>query len=387
MSYQTEQILSQFKDSWIPATWLSALITIREEDWTVIINAEAMTEITNWWYEYNFTSYEKSKTYLIDTDWTATLSDSDRYQSTTNILDAYPNKKDWKGSWWGVSQMVDTKKLAKDVWLEKTKDYEKKKGTMWQRLTEINNNDVLESIDNIEIPDNKTQIQEISNKSDTIINNQKEIVWEIESCASIVVDTIWEINKTVDKIDWSVNIAKWEIINEVELRTIETRNDVLNIEKIDYNRIKKDINEIKTNLNPVMFEINELKRTMVDEIKKNNYTSMREYISKSIDVWFVAEQSKELVSIKKDFNNALLEIKDNINVLSEKEIDMSEIINWVSELWVKIESWKETDVKTAEELTRQYKQSMKYIIYISKNIWDIRNWDIAEIKKNLSKLS
>ena len=55
----SEQILSQFKDSWVPKTWLTPSITIRLSDWTIVVNWENMTEINGWRYKYDFIDYNK----------------------------------------------------------------------------------------------------------------------------------------------------------------------------------------------------------------------------------------------------------------------------------------------------------------------------------------
>ena len=382
----SEQILSQFKDSWVPKTWLTPSITIRLSDWTIVVNWENMTEINGWRYKYDFIDYNKKLTYLIDTDWTATLWDTDRYQNTTNILDAYPNKRDWKW-WWGstINNNVDTKQLAKDVW--KTKESEMRSWTVGEHIFKLNTNKVLDAIDNIKIPDNTKEIKDISEKSDNLAEWQKEIQWSVEKQWETIGQSVWNVAKTIDEIKGQSNTQSKEIWSKID----EIWKDVKNLPTVDYDRIEKKIEAEKISLLPLAFEINQLKWSLIDEIKINNYSAMKQFVQNSIDGSFVYENSKQILELKSDFEKSILEIKWNLNELSEKEIDFSPILKEFMEISQKFEqstkNLSDSDEDTRKQLEDEYKKSMKYIIYIAKNMNNINKNDLQEIKKFLSNIS
>jgi hypothetical protein len=59
-------------------------------------------------------------------------------------------------------------------------------------------------------------------------------------------------------------------------------------------------------------------------------------------------------------------------------IEVSKQLNEkTNEIWV-------SEEETQKQLEEQYKKSIKYIIYIAKNIWTITKNDIQEIKTLLS---
>lgn len=90
-----EQIACHFLNAWVPATGLSPIMNIWEKNWRKVITNWPLQEIAWGFYIYNFNEYSPEKFYLYLVDWTATLSDSDRYISGNNELDAYSNKNTW----------------------------------------------------------------------------------------------------------------------------------------------------------------------------------------------------------------------------------------------------------------------------------------------------
>jgi len=385
MSYQTETILSQFKDSWVPKTWLTPTITITETGWTVVVTAASMVELTNWWYSYDFTSYEKTKTYLIDTDWWVALSDADRYQNTTNILDSYDNKRDWKWSGWGWPA-INTRQLAKDVRAEKTKD-NNKKGTMWEKLIWINNNDVIDMINNISIPDNKKDLQDIKINQAELKSNQ-EIIWEIQS------KTNETLGNTVEEITSQTNIVlDWMNTNKEEIKSNikqEIQNNKVEI-SFDYARIEKSIEESVRSDFKVLWEIELLKQELKKDIKWNKQADIKEYILKSLENQQLVETQKENNELRKEFETSMITIEKWLGKLQEKEVDFAPVYKQIQDIKSNIDKWTDNinkwliDNNNIKEITRQYKQSMKYIIHIAKNIWNISKSDLNEIKNSLSK--
>lgn len=88
-------IISYFSDNGVPKTGLSPTLTVIDvSDDSVDVNAENMTEISNGFYKYNFTTYDTKKDYAMISNGGATLSDSDRYISSSNNLSSDINDLD-----------------------------------------------------------------------------------------------------------------------------------------------------------------------------------------------------------------------------------------------------------------------------------------------------
>jgi hypothetical protein len=379
----SEQIFSQFHENKIPKTWLSPVINIRLSDWTLLVNAWNMVEVWGGWYVYDYVDYDKKKTYLIDVDWwSATLDD--RAQNVSNILDAYPNKKDWKG-WggWTITNNIDTTKLAQDVWKVKTDVLEKQNWTVWKYITELDTKEVLKAIDNLEIPNNEKELKEISDKSETIINGQSEIKWTIEKQWEIIGDTVSKIKDSVVEAKSDIYTHQEKISQQIDWVWIAINK----LPTFDYKRIEDFFINNFSNL-PVLLQINELKEELKEDIKKWNKSDMKEFILKSLENQMIYEKQLIDNELQKEFQNSLNTINDNIETLNKKEIDFSPIYKeliWISK---SIEEWQKQlsnlDNETKERMEEQYRKSMKYVIYIAKNIWTINKNDLIEIKNILS---
>lgn len=78
-------LTSAFQDAGSPATGLSPAITVYDlSDNSVVVNAQAMSEVANGIYKYDFAGYDKTTDYAIYVDGGATLDDVDRYQYGSN---------------------------------------------------------------------------------------------------------------------------------------------------------------------------------------------------------------------------------------------------------------------------------------------------------------
>ena len=105
-------LIAFFSDQGIPKTGLTPAITVWEEDATVIVNAEAMTEIAGGFYKYDFAVYDEAVNYCISADGGATLQDNDRYVLATNDLRDVEERltflKDIEGGRWKIedNQMI-----------------------------------------------------------------------------------------------------------------------------------------------------------------------------------------------------------------------------------------------------------------------------------------
>ena len=124
-------ITSRFYESWVPKTWLTPKITaILEEDSSIVVNTQDMTEVGGWFYKYEFEGYNASKLYFFSIDWGATLADSERYIDSINELDSYGNKQT-RGK--RQELIIDPQAIAEEVRDAKTKSHSKK-GTFGETL-------------------------------------------------------------------------------------------------------------------------------------------------------------------------------------------------------------------------------------------------------------
>jgi hypothetical protein len=78
------KITAFFTEEGTPKTGLSPTVSIWKLDGTVIVNAQAMTEIAGGFYYYDFTTYDETIDYCIRADGTSTLTGADRYKFSTN---------------------------------------------------------------------------------------------------------------------------------------------------------------------------------------------------------------------------------------------------------------------------------------------------------------
>lgn len=387
----SEIILSEFKSSGVPAVGLTPTITIRKLDWTIVVSADNMIEIANGRYKYDFEDYNKRETYLIDTEWWVSLSDSERYQNTTNILDAYPNKNDWKWSWGGwVSQSIDTKQLAIDVWKVKTKEAERWVWTIWRHVAWLDTKSVIQAIEDIDIPDPSKELDWISQKSAEILKSQIEIQWKIEKQWKNVIQTVTNTQENIKELSSYINLSSDKILDKVESISWQIKD----IEQIDYEKIEKSIIYNQLNLEPIILEMGKLKFSIIEEIKVNNYIALKEFVKELDNSQIVMEISNETKQIKNSFEKSIIEIKNNIDILSQKEIDFSPIFKEFIEISQKMEEWtknisewlSQVDKIMLEQTAEQYKKSMKYIIYIAKNIGNINKNELKDIKTALSSI-
>ena len=367
----SEIVLSKFKNAWVPATWLSAKCTIRTIDNTVVVNAEAMTEIWNWRYSYVFQDYDKKKIYLVDTDWWPTLVNTDRYQDNTNELDAYPNKQDfWKMGWAVFKGWANVQEIAQEVWRVKTENLIKHDWTVWKHVSELDTKKVLDKIDEIQIPDNTKEISEIK-------ENIGVIVWDIWNA----------IEKSVGSINTQLNEKSSEIKQNIKAESLKTAT------KIEDN--KKEIVEKIENK-----EITKIDYEKIDNTIKKNKTDVS-WIETKLDTVLLNEQNvidwmkSEIISFKTILETKAPKVVIEKEVLSKEYMDI--IIKKITEIWTistkefenvnkNITDIEDTIKKIDEqdtisddmkqqkkELNRQYMELMKFITYTAKNIWLLAN--------------
>lgn len=88
-------ITAYFSNKSIPATGLSPTLTALDvSDDSVDLNGVTMIEISNGFYKYDFTSYDLKKDYIFISDGGNTLSNTDRYVTSSNNLSSDINELD-----------------------------------------------------------------------------------------------------------------------------------------------------------------------------------------------------------------------------------------------------------------------------------------------------
>jgi len=93
-------LIAFFTENGTPKTGLSPTITVTKLDGTIVVNAQAMTEVSNGFYYYDFSTYDEDEDYCIRADGTSSLSGSDRYVYATNETAGIGNiLKIEKGKW------------------------------------------------------------------------------------------------------------------------------------------------------------------------------------------------------------------------------------------------------------------------------------------------
>lgn len=93
-------IISYFSENGVPKTGLTPEITVTKLDGTITVNAQTMTEVSNGFYKYNYSTYDEDEDYLISVDGGSSLNDRDRYLANTNETAGVGNiLKIEKGNW------------------------------------------------------------------------------------------------------------------------------------------------------------------------------------------------------------------------------------------------------------------------------------------------
>lgn len=246
----SETIIARFYNSWVPETWLTPTLTARDENNNVLLNAVTMDEVGDGYYKYDWADYDKTKLTLFSADGGATLDDSDRYLWADNMLDAYPNKNDWK---WQQQIVIDWRTLRKKV-RDTPIEWNTKKWTFGEILGKKLNVDfvdevkweiwtVVELVKNIKIPEidiPKVEIPEIKNLTIEDIHNALDTYKNKEQYHNVLSkEDLKELSESIfDKKD-IIN----PIINEINIipRLLEQYFSVYK------NVIDKDSNNTQSN--------------------------------------------------------------------------------------------------------------------------------------------
>jgi len=78
-------ILSFFTENGLPKTGLNAIVKVLTiPGGVVVVNNEAMSELGDGFYYYNFAGYDYTKDYAIKSDGSGVLADAERYQVAGN---------------------------------------------------------------------------------------------------------------------------------------------------------------------------------------------------------------------------------------------------------------------------------------------------------------
>ena len=284
----SEQILSRFIDDITPVIGLTPTITIRRTDDVVIINNDPMLEIGNWWYEYIFVDYLASTTYLIEVDWWTAAPDSCRLQSTTNILDSYPNKESFGKiplapliQWQGKQVSIDVEsivtKLTKEIKAVKSVDLSEVRTDIQKSTKEIIKK--VDNIDNSGIESKLDQtlawVTEINKWKNSYL---KENIALFDKYTKYIKDSIdkLEFDGYFNGIINQINMVKDTILAYSNYILEEVRIDRADYDRIDLtNPVKKIIDNV-TKISDNVWSIN-TKHDIVNSIDRleNTISSMK----------------------------------------------------------------------------------------------------------------
>lgn len=262
-----------YNEDWTPKTGATPLLwAIKQSDRSLVIDSESMEEVGQWFYQYNFTTYERNELYFF-------FIDNEQYDNI-NQLDSYWNK----GSWGSSSVIINTEQLAKDVW--GIKEWDVKKGTIWEHLFSLKNmsleevnikiDDIFlqlfgrsnelelgikEAILGIKIP-KQIKSEEITKPIENMINNS------IIEYGTLIKDWLSKIKETLDeKSDYDDTELRGDItklLEEVEeldekiewVKTLEFKIDTSNTNN------DKNKEEIFWSMDSIWSELKEINRKM-----------------------------------------------------------------------------------------------------------------------------
>ena len=275
-----EKILSQFKSVWVPAVGLTPHITIRLTDDTVVINAESMVEVGNWWYEYDFVGYQAATTYLIDTDWGPSLANTDRYQSTTNVLDSYQNKTArWKPAYlqssggypkgWNFDPTTIINSISKEL-----KSLPKVDMKSIEKTIKDSEERVSKKIDSM---DNKATLASFWSKIDKIIAQKSDY---LKATSDLFYKFATSVEKTINDKDFTKEIVTViDAISNIEKHIVSKHDmmitkaneivDGIKTNKINNQKIDDLDKKVQTTSNDIRASIRDLgaSETIAESLK------------------------------------------------------------------------------------------------------------------------
>lgn len=326
-----EQILSRFHTDKIPTLWLTPTITILDNNGNNIVSA-TMYEIWGWCYWYDFQAYDKGKTYLITTDWWVDALD-DRYQHTTNTLDAYENKYDWwrtGGGWLGV----DYSKITRAVW--NPNEDVLLEWWLWDKLSKLDQDKILETI-----IASKTDIDYTVIK-DYIVSSEQDILKEIKN----IPEYTKQIQALGELVTSKLEQIQQEIIAQSEATFESIKEQIENIDWVDYEKIQSFQKEV--DFQPMM----QYMEWVRDQIEKDNITI-----------------GDLIIENKKVFQDIAIElakwIQANKWLIQDSNI-RKEALEWLILIGEQIKELKQAEAK-ADELHKKYLLAIYNLVYGTNN--------------------
>jgi len=238
---------------WTPITWLSATILIKlaESPYTVVVNNEAMTDIGNWDYIYEFTAYDSTKNYIYHCNpWATAYIES---WVTDKRLDHIDKNLSDISVWW--NPYIEWIGWIKE-WIQKVAD-------------------------------------KIEKKWDQIIKNIKDTEWEIVKTFPTYKEPV--VNVTTEKIDTTKfiraikDIKPEVIVNTEQIDTTPIMNAIKEIWKISEIQIPEqketDLSEITSSINSITEELDSIKEEIFKKIewKKNIYEAVWELFENAVN--------------------------------------------------------------------------------------------------------
>lgn len=255
-----------YNEDQTPKTWASPLLSaILQEDKSLALDSVAMEEVGEWFYQYEYENYDRNALYFFFIDW-ETYDD-------INKFDSYGNKNTW---WRDNSVIINTEKLAKDIWSAKEKDMSK--DTVGAKIFSLNNT----STEELELNINNLFLQTFI-KSDELQASLKIALAEIKIPEQL---KLKDIIKPIENI--INNSVKTYYDNTLEwIQTIKTTiaDNITTIEKYDDSSVKEEVNKLYWEMEEIEAKIDGLKGI---EIKLDNSKDMSNNINNSMD-WIKSE--------------------------------------------------------------------------------------------------
>lgn len=326
-----EQILSRFHTDKAPTLWLTPTITITTNKGNNVVS-DSMYEIWGWCYWYNFEAYNKWVVYLITTDWGSDDLD-DRYQHTTNTLDAYENKYD-RGRSWGGGLWVDYSKITRAVW----NPNEELLLEWWlgDKLSKLDQDKIIEAViaskENIDYAKIK----------DYILASEQSVIEEIEKIPNYS-DKIQALGELVTS---KLEQIQQEIILQWQATFDGIEEQIKNIEKVDYEKIQSFYKEV--DLQPILKYL----EWVTDQLSKDNVIL-----------------GDLIEGTKKEFQDIAIQLSDKIQANKELIQDSNiktEALEWLVSIGNQIKELKQAET-AINEINKKYLLAIYNLVYGIKN--------------------
>lgn len=266
MSQQNNKFTAFWMDTttapWTPLTGLSATINIRDVNWNLVVENQAMIELWGGHYIYTFVWYNPAVDYVYDCNPGATAY---RESGVTNNIEQLISEIRTSGGWfsinYGAINSHTTKKVSEAI--DEIKKIPKTDlSNIESSLNEINSHielaktDVIDTIESNEKDDTeinkslwtiKSNLTKLSQFVRNEAQKEKEMEkeWmktEYESKISELVDKMEEMEDAYEELDWSI-VTKEKLIEDMEKTAQEIIDELEKQKELAKSEWEKGIKE------------------------------------------------------------------------------------------------------------------------------------------------